>query len=601
MRRKLLLLLGVFSIFLRASSQPSEPRDTFVGNLLQKYNETVSRNIVQNYACSRAPVGSYYSSHYAAVDINEHPEACGRCLQATCVDRTQCRSPFLNVTVVVIDDCPGCGEGAVAMNSLAVRELTGRSLETEEVQVEWTLFECSATTEVSVPPPPSPRSPPPPAPAPPAPAVVVLATPAPEEELPLQGEEVKAAPASSPAVEENTVVQVVPTPSPEVEERVEERVEELVPVPETELLAAVAVEETAVPVPAPELEVTPQPQPQPQPSQSEMTPATTPASDLQAPSPEQEPLVVDVEPLTPIPTVEENVTRLSTVAPPAPYPPPPPPQAAPQAAVEEEIQKQQEQAPQQENNQQGQQGEDVETEEAVYGLPGDDVLTLPRVGRVGLAIPFDYQPFPKQAFANIACGFASVSTHFKTHFAGMSSFSGQNENACGSCLAVRCADPSQCPYGTETVVQIVDTCQTCGVNGVNISPDALKAVMWGENFGSGYGDFSDVMVTWRKVPCRSKTEGSMYLHVLNGATDNEYYAQMSLSNAAQEIAEIRINGQSLTRMTGIGGGRWEWQNNGNKLNMSLPAVLEVTGMDGKVMKMELQKFESQELPSGGQL
>ncbi|KAL4520601.1 hypothetical protein Ndes2526A_g05155 [Nannochloris sp. 'desiccata'] len=76
---------------------------------------------------------------------------------------------------------------------------------------------------------------------------------------------------------------------------------------------------------------------------------------------------------------------------------------------------------------------------------------------------------------------------------------------------------------------------------------------------------------------------------------------MSLSNAAQEIAEIRINGQSLTRMTGIGGGRWEWQNNGNKLNMSLPAVLEVTGMDGKVMKMELQKFESQELPSGGQL
>lgn len=78
MRRKLLLLLGVFSIFLRASSQPSEPRDTFVGNLLQKYNETVSRNVVQNYACSRAPVGSYYSSHYAAVDINEHPEACGR-------------------------------------------------------------------------------------------------------------------------------------------------------------------------------------------------------------------------------------------------------------------------------------------------------------------------------------------------------------------------------------------------------------------------------------------------------------------------------------------------------------------------------------------
>lgn len=76
MRRNFLLLfLGLLSIFLRASSQP---RDTFVGNLEQKYNETVSRNAVQSFACSRAPIGSYYSSHYAAVDLNEHPEACGK-------------------------------------------------------------------------------------------------------------------------------------------------------------------------------------------------------------------------------------------------------------------------------------------------------------------------------------------------------------------------------------------------------------------------------------------------------------------------------------------------------------------------------------------
>jgi hypothetical protein len=78
MRRNLLLLLDLFSIFLRASSQPAEPRDTFVGNLQQKYNETVSRNVARNFACSRTPIGSYYSSHYAAVDLNEHPEACGR-------------------------------------------------------------------------------------------------------------------------------------------------------------------------------------------------------------------------------------------------------------------------------------------------------------------------------------------------------------------------------------------------------------------------------------------------------------------------------------------------------------------------------------------
>jgi hypothetical protein len=78
MKQRSLLLLGLFSIFLQASSQPAEPRDTFVGRLKQKYNETVTSNAAENYACRSAPIGSFYSSHFGAIDLKEHPDACGR-------------------------------------------------------------------------------------------------------------------------------------------------------------------------------------------------------------------------------------------------------------------------------------------------------------------------------------------------------------------------------------------------------------------------------------------------------------------------------------------------------------------------------------------
>jgi len=474
------------------------------------------------------------------------------------------------------------------MNSLASRELTGRNLKEqesgEELQVEWTLSECSATTQVSVPPPPFP-SPPPPAPAPEAP-VVVLAAPAPEEEV-IQEVEVKDALASFPAVEEDIIGPAAFVPSPEVEEEIREQVtpvpsseievvEELlsVPVPEEEPLSVASVEESVLmQVPAPELEENPEILLEPPQFEIIFTPPPAASSDLLAPAPEQEPvLIVNSDPVavaTTLPVEEEKIEQL-------------PQQKQKQPALQGNIQEKQQSG--------------VEND-AVFGLPGDNVRTLPRVGNIGLAFPMDYQPFPAKAFVSIACGFASVSSHFQTHFAGMASFQGQNENACGNCLAVRCANPASCPSGTETVIQVVDTCGTCKENDLNLSSDALKDVMGEE----GLGNFLDTRVTWRQVPCKSKTEGSMYLELLHGVTDNEYYGQMSLSNAAQEISTVRINGQSLIRMSGIGGGRWEWLNNGKKLNLSLPAVLEVTGMDGKVMEMELQKFESQELPSGGQI
>jgi hypothetical protein len=410
--------------------------------------------------------------------------------------------------------------------------------------------------------------------------VLQAAAPAPEaeEEKPLKevNVEVKAAPSPPPAVEE--VKQISPvlfTPAPEMENKIEE----LIAAPQKEDTLVVEEALPVVDVPTPELEV---------------IPIITATADPPVPAPEPE-LVKFV---------------VAKPAPPAPSPPPPPPSLS-QPPQQEPPQQQQRQKEGTTNTTSSSSSSGTSTTSSA-GLPSKDVLTLPRVGKVGLALPFDYQPFPKDAFANIACGFASVSTHFKTHFAGIASTSTENENACGSCMAVRCADPAKCPYGTEIVVQVVDTCGSCGVNDVNISPDALNAVMLGTSSNntttnttnttttnSSVTSVSDLRVTWRKVPCRDQTQGTMYLHIITNG--NEYYMQMSLSNAAQEIQAVSINGQSLSRMTGIGGGRWEWANNGNKLNLSLPAVLKVTGMDGKVVNVDLQKFESQELPSGGQI
>ena len=490
-----------------------------------------------------------------------------------CVDRVQCKSPFLNVTVVVIDDCLDCGVGGVSMNSLAVRELTGRSLEddnTEKVKVEWFLFDCSAATQVS-----TQTSPPPPPPPLPTPqALVAEQPPAPEERAVQEKEVATVVSLSPPAMEEEQVQvqQLAPTPSPEIEQAnlVEELpvlpiVDAVVPAPELE---TIVFEDNPVPV----LVVDP-------------PIAEIPAAILPSPlTPASEPEIVQLAP------VEEPVAEIITT----PSPPPRSPPLLPPSTVVSALPAPTVEVKQQQSYQQNTSNNKNTQTSSYDGLPGEGVHTRPRVGKVGLAVPFDYQPFPVHAFANIACGFASVSSYFETHFAGLAA----SNEACGSCLAVRCAEPSKCPYGTETVVQVVDTCGTCSDNDVNISPDAYEAVI-GKQEESQIG--KQMEVTWRKVPCRGQTEGSMYLHMINGGSDNEYYAQMSFSNAAQEIQSVRINEQSLTKMSSIGGGRWEWANNGNKLNLALPATFEVTGLDGKVVKVELQKFESQELPSGGQI
>lgn len=222
----------------------------------------------------------------------------------------------------------------------------------------------------------------------------------------------------------------------------------------------------------------------------------------------------------------------------------------------------------------------------------------------------------------------------QTRFAG-ASFRGSQASAqsCGACLTLRCTDPSTCPGGTSTTVQITEYCGSCAENDFLLSPQALKAVT-GPNgpqfkFNSaaastksagaaasnssssnvGKGNSNGIEIEWEIVPCREFTQGGLILHVIPGA--NEYYVQLSVSNAAQKIRQVKINGQALKRMAigwegGEQGGRWEWQYQGTPLELvssgaGSSIVFEVTGEDGRKASTLLKSLEAQQLPDSMQI
>jgi len=82
----------------------------------------------------------------------------------------------------------------------------------------------------------------------------------------------------------------------------------------------------------------------------------------------------------------------------------------------------------------------------------------------------------------------------------------------------------------------------------------------------------------------------MYLTVLPGG--NDYFYQFSISNAAKHVAEVSVNGNSLSNENG----RWTWTSNGQKLDVQIPMKMElVAAGDGRRVTTELQELASQSL------
>jgi hypothetical protein len=218
--------------------------------------------------------------------------------------------------------------------------------------------------------------------------------------------------------------------------------------------------------------------------------------------------------------------------------------------------------------------------------PTGDVGKLPNssdLAQTGSAYPAYYNPFPQDSFSSLACGFGRVSSYFQDHFAGISQLSWQQSTpACGSCIAVKCSNGTQCPNGKQVTVQITDSCGSCSNGDVNLSPSAFREVV---------GEAQQVVpVTWSVVPCKNYTVGTIYLWV--GPGDTVYWRQVTFSNAAQPVIAASINGDRLQRGSDD---RWVWQNNGHPLNQSIPMVVEIMGADGKKVSALLSSFNSQSL------
>ena len=160
---------------------------------------------------------------------------------------------------------------------------------------------------------------------------------------------------------------------------------------------------------------------------------------------------------------------------------------------------------------------------------------------------------------------------------------------CGDCLAIRT------PLN-DTVVQIVDSCGSCGPSDIILSPQAHRDITQQTE--------KESEVEWALVPCKQLTQGSLHLRVNAGS--NEYYVQLSISNAAQKVTGVGINGQGMKNMAGSGGGRWEWSSTGQRLSSfgessgaesssGLAFMLDIESEDGKKVSVQLDQLISQDL------
>lgn len=115
--------------------------------------------------------------------------------------------------------------------------------------------------------------------------------------------------------------------------------------------------------------------------------------------------------------------------------------------------------------------------------PERDISALERLSSgvavargVGAAMPGYFDPFPVDQLRSLACGMATASPHFQTHFADVNGrlWPDRNAYACGACLAVECSPAAACRNGSRVVVQVVDDCGSCGNGDIILSPQALR-------------------------------------------------------------------------------------------------------------------------------
>lgn len=98
-------------------------------------------------------------NHLAAINLATWPQstsACGDCVEIRCTDPNVCSASQdgtdRTIVAQIIDDCGGCEEGKILMNSSGMDELFGENVNGgfDGVSVQWRPISCRQHTEGSL-------------------------------------------------------------------------------------------------------------------------------------------------------------------------------------------------------------------------------------------------------------------------------------------------------------------------------------------------------------------------------------------------------------------------------------------------------------------
>lgn len=137
-----------------------------------------------------------------------------------------------------------------------------------------------------------------------------------------------------------------------------------------------------------------------------------------------------------------------------------------------------------------------------------------------------------------ACSFRFLNPWARTNFVAINAAQWQNGQVCGQCVKVWCVDP-QCKTQTPVKLYAVDKCPECAEGDLDMSIPAYKAVtgLWPNR----------LKIEWEWTDCGGDMTGNIHWDPKDGS--NAQWQAFYISNPAQSLATVKLNGVELQRQT----------------------------------------------------
>lgn len=139
---------------------------------------------------------------------------------------------------------------------------------------------------------------------------------------------------------------------------------------------------------------------------------------------------------------------------------------------------------------------------------------------------------------NFACSYRFLNPWARTNFVAMNSEQWADGSTCGRCVRARCTD-SQCTNNDFVTLYVVDKCPECKYGDLDMSIPAYKQVtgLWPNR----------LEIEWEWTTCAQDMTGSIHWDPKDGS--NENWQAFYVSNPAQALKSVMLNGKELQRQT----------------------------------------------------